>query len=893
MNSNNNNDHLNNIYLEFSLLNNFLKELKENIKKSNNEKYTNIYDGCVEYIYSLHNKYTAWNYNTEKIDEKYIDYFVQSIILNIKNFLRNHFCLIDEDIECLKNKNKKLMEKLKSGVENAETQENYIYELEKKLIFEKEKNKSSYNLHDKINNLLKLNEQLTNKNEQLECSSFKHKQENNKLKIELKKFWALKEKKKKYEQNKFSYYMLNKKMSTLLKKINNHIPTHQNNFLNEKNRSYSYNFVHTLKKYIILRDSPYLNEFNINTYTNNYKKSINNNINDNHKMYNSYERYYYNGNVKYDNKKYNGNEKYDNNDNKMYYGNEKYNDDNKKYDADNNKTYDDDDNNKKYDNDNDNNKKYDDDNDNNKKYDDDDNNNKKCDHDDNNNKKYDHDDNNKKYDHDDNNKKYDHDDNNKKYDHDNNNKKYDHDDNNKKYDHDNNNKKYDHDDNNKKYDHDDNNKYCCDNKDTNFNHINSSSNPHNTKYICYESSEYIKKDDIYQGYNDTLNYHNKNINEKHTKYVNPENSSSSNNSKDIYNINKRDTLSIHKTKHIQTYETVPSINHCDTYINDGYEEEEEHTNNDHDGKKDKLYNFTNNPSMYKMYNNSEITCTEESDHLYKNIEYINKKKTFYTNDNNKNSYLINNIKLKNSNTLNEAYFSRRILYSTTLLMDIRKTLRYNRNFLKNSILCKKTKKIKRKKEKLKTLMNLHQKNHMINDYHHSNDEMHAIKNMLIEDYRGTIIKFYECIKKDIRIIIESNYNLNLDLLSQYSQNIISEIREEKNTLRKKNIDKITRKYLRQIDSYRLCEKDFYHNMGNEENKNEKHLYLNYHKYDSLDLRKILKNNYQQNTYGESEEPFSFNFYEHGNIKIIDRLKELKSNISFFKFYDLIDFPTRI
>lgn len=162
---------------------------------------------------------------------------------------------------------------------------------------------------------------------------------------------------------------------------------------------------------------------------------------------------------------------------------------------------------------------------------------------------------------------------------------------------------------------------------------------------------------------------------KHTQYVNPENSSSSNNSKDIYNINKRDKLSIHKTKHIQTYETVPSINHCDTYINDGdEEEEEEHTNNDHNGKRDKLYSFTNNLSMYKMYNNSEITCTEESDHLYKNIEYINKKKTFYTNDNNKNSYLLNNIKLKNSNTLNEAYFSRRILYSTTLLMDIRKTL---------------------------------------------------------------------------------------------------------------------------------------------------------------------------------------------------------------------------
>ncbi|KYN98012.1 hypothetical protein PGSY75_1220700 [Plasmodium gaboni] len=804
MNTHNNNDHLNNIYLEFSLLNNFLKELKENIKKSNNEKYTNIYDGCVEYIYTLHNKYTAWNYNTEKIDEKYIEYFVQSIILNIKNFLRNQFCLIDEDIECLKNKNKKLMEKLKSGVENAETQENYIYELEKKLIFEKEKNKSSYNLHEKINNLLKLNEQLTNKNEQLECSSFKHKQENDKMKIELKKFWALKEKKKKYEQNKFSYYMLNKKMSTLLKKINNHIPTHQNNYINEKNRSYSYNFVHTLKKYIILRDSHYLSEFNINTYTNNDKKGINNNIDDNNKMYD--------GNEKYDdnNKMYDGKEKYDDN-NKMYDGKEKYDDNNKMYDSK---------------------EKYDD--------------------------------------------------NNKMYD---GKEKYDNDDDNKKCD------AYYHYYNNKNYN-GDNNKYCCDNKDTNFKHLDSSINPNNTKYICYENSEYIKNDDICQGNNDTLNYHNKNINKKHTQYVKPENSSSSNNSNDIYNINKRDKLSIHKTKHIQTYETVPRINHFDTYINEG-DDEEEHNNNDEDGKKDKLYNFTNNLSMYKMYNNSEITCTEESDNLYKNIEYINKKKTFYTNDNNKDPYLINNIKLKNSNTLNEAYFSRRILYSTTLLMDIRKTLRYNRKFLKNSILCKRTKKIKRKKEKLKTLTKLHQKNDMINDYHHSNDEMHAIKNMLIEDYRGTIIKFYECIKKDIRIIIESNYNLNLDLLSQHSQNIIREIHEEKNILRKKKIDKITRKYLRQIDSYRLCEKDFYHNIGNEENKNEKHLYLNYHKYDSLDLRKILKNNYQQNTYDESEEPFSFNFYEHGNIKIIDRLKELKSNISFFKFYDLIDFPTRI
>ncbi|SOV23753.1 conserved Plasmodium protein, unknown function [Plasmodium sp. DRC-Itaito] len=803
MNTHNNNDHLNNIYLEFSLLNNFLKELKENIKKSNNEKYTNIYDGCVEYIYTLHNKYTAWNYNTEKIDEKYIEYFVQSIILNIKNFLRNQFCLIDEDIECLKNKNKKLMEKLKSGVENAETQENYIYELEKKLIFEKEKNKSSYNLHEKINNLLKLNEQLTNKNEQLECSSFKHKQENDKMKIELKKFWALKEKKKKYEQNKFSYYMLNKKMSTLLKKINNHIPTHQNNYINEKNRSYSYNFVHTLKKYIILRDSHYLSEFNINTYTNNDKKGINNNIDDNNKMYDNKEKYDDN------NKMYDGKEKYDDN-NKMYDGNEKYDDNNKMYDG-----------NEKYD---DNNKMYD----SKEKYDDDDN--KKCD-------------------------------------------------------------AYYHYYNNKNYN-GDNNKYCCDNKDSNFKHLDSSINPNNTKYICYESSEYIKNDDICQGNNDTLNYHNKNINKKHTQYVKPENSSSSNNSNDIYNINKRDKLSIHKTKHIQTYETVPRINHFDTYINEG-DDEEKHNNNDEAGKKDKLYNFTNNLSMYKMYNNSEITCTEESDNLYKNIEYINKKKTFYTNDNNKDPYLINNIKLKNSNTLNEAYFSRRILYSTTLLMDIRKTLRYNRKFLKNSILCKRTKKIKRKKEKLKTLTKLHQKNDMINDYHHSNDEMHAIKNMLIEDYRGTIIKFYECIKKDIRIIIESNYNLNLDLLSQHSQNIIREIHEEKNILRKKKIDKITRKYLRQIDSYRLCEKDFYHNIGNEENKNEKHLYLNYHKYDSLDLRKILKNNYQQNTYDESEEPFSFNFYEHGNIKIIDRLKELKSNISFFKFYDLIDFPTRI
>ncbi|SBS88479.1 conserved Plasmodium protein, unknown function [Plasmodium ovale curtisi] len=175
--------------------------------------------------------------------------------------------------------------------------------------------------------------------------------------------------------------------------------------------------------------------------------------------------------------------------------------------------------------------------------------------------------------------------------------------------------------------------------------------------------------------------------------------------------------------------------------------------------------------------------------------------------------------------------------------------------------------------------------------------MNVASNMIIEDCRSTIHNFYECIKEDIRIITEQDDNLNLELFSNYFKNIIKEIRNEKNKLKKKKIDKITRKLLRQIDSYRskLREKDFFYNITDIENKCDKQLNLSYNKYDSFDLRKILKNNYdeQQDFNSDNEEPLSFSFYKNRNIRIIDRLKDLKNNISFFKFYDLVDFPNKL
>ncbi|CRG97771.1 conserved Plasmodium protein, unknown function [Plasmodium gallinaceum] len=626
MNESFNNNYLNNVYLEFNLFNNFLKELNEKIKYSNNENYTSIYDCCIENIYNIHNKFNEWNNNKEEIDDKFIEYFSQNFIFNIKTFLRNNFNIIDNNLEILKNKNKKLVEKLKLGLENAENQENYIYELEKSLKNEKEKNRNVNNLLDKINNLTEENEKLKSKNEQLELSSFKHKEENNKIKVELKKYISLYEKNKKLENKNISYNILNKKMSTLFKKINNDVQVNRNNKTLEKNRSYSFNFLHTLQSIMI----------------NDIKHSNDNNNNNNNKCKQNLQNTMINNNCS-------SNNKIENNDKKI----------------------------------------------------------------------------------------------------------------------------------------------------------------HNLgkKIISYER-----------------------INKQNDSFIHGENN------KRVY----------HK----------------------------------------KL-------TTYKIYNNSDITCTEESDNIYKNIEYINRKITKRIDDGIEDC-VIRDIKLKNISSLNDSYFSRDNCYSsTTLLMDIKKTLRNNRIYLINSMLKKHIDKIEKKKKKSRKLLKLHQKPKLKDDIHNERDQSYSLNNMIIEDYRCSIYNFYECIKNDIRIILENSDNVNLDLFSNYSKNIIKEIHNEKNVLKKKKIDKITRKYLRQIDSYRLNEKDFFHNITKEENRNDKYFNLNYNKYDSFDLRKILKNNYQQQIFdSDYEEAFSFNIYENNDLKIIDRLKDLKSNISFYKLYDLIDFSNK-
>lgn len=92
---------------------------------------------------------------------------------------------------------------------------------------------------------------------------------------------------------------------------------------------------------------------------------------------------------------------------------------------------------------------------------------------------------------------------------------------------------------------------------------------------------------------------------------------------------------------------------------------------------------------------------------------------------------------------------------------------------------------------------------------------------------------------------------------------------------------------------RLSEKDFFYSIPNTENKNNKKTNLSYNKYSSFDLRTILKNNYEeQNFSSDNDEPFSFSFYTKRHKRMIDKLKDLKNNISFFKFYDLIDFPNK-
>ncbi|SBT82539.1 conserved Plasmodium protein, unknown function [Plasmodium ovale] len=631
-------NYLNNVYTEFNLFNNFLRDLSQKIKSSNNEKYTLIYDSCIENAYNIQNKFYAWNNNEEDIDEKFMEYFSQNFIINIKTFLRNNFDSIDENLENLKIRNRKLIEKLKAGLENAENQENYIYELERSLKTEKEKNRNVHNLLEKISTLMKENEKLKNKNEQLEMSSWKQQEENSKIKIELKKFLSLEKKEKKSNDNKLSYSMLNKNMSTLFKEINNNMQKNKNDkvFLKGK-RSYSFNFLHTLKN-SMLSDT---------------------NIQNQHRG-------------QYLNKR----------------------------------------------------KNY--------------------------------------------------------------------------------------------------------------------STPNAIKNNPFDDNHDVDDE----------------IKEKQNLYC--------------------------SEKHMQRCESSYNMNNSATFlITEG----------------DKRGICGNNLSGYKIEKNVNFLYTNEEDAVDRNSEYANKEIT-----KNIQSYCGKHLASKNElrNIYHmEDYPTYQCNYlpshNTTLLMDIRRTLRLNRTVLMNTILKKRIHRIrKRKKGNLGRLFKL-QKSKIITEAHNEGDQMNAASNMIIEDCRSTIHNFYECIKEDIRIITEQDDNMNLELFSNYFKNIIKEIRNEKNKLKKKKIDKITRKLLRQIDSYRLREKDFFYNITDVENKCDKQFNLSYNKYDSFDLRKILKNNYheQQDFNSDNEEPLSFSFYKNRNIRIIDRLKDLKNNISFFKFYDLVDFPNKL
>ncbi|EUD74436.1 hypothetical protein YYG_00387 [Plasmodium vinckei petteri] len=191
-------NYLDNIYREFNLFNNFLKDLEQKVDNtSGGLNYVSVYDNCIDEIYNTHNEYYTWSNIEKNIDGKFMEYFCENVIINIKRFLRTNYICIDEDLKNVKSRNKKLIDKLKGLMENIENQENYIYELEKAVKVEKDKNRNTSNLIEKINNLVKDNEQLKNKNEHLEMFLRKQEEENNKTKIELKKMMFLDEKYKK------------------------------------------------------------------------------------------------------------------------------------------------------------------------------------------------------------------------------------------------------------------------------------------------------------------------------------------------------------------------------------------------------------------------------------------------------------------------------------------------------------------------------------------------------------------------------------------------------------------------------------------------------------------------------------------------------------------------
>ncbi|SCN63206.1 conserved Plasmodium protein, unknown function [Plasmodium chabaudi chabaudi] len=690
MSSENSINYLDNIYREFNLFNNFLKDLEQKVDNTNGDlNYVSVYDNCIDEIYNTHNEYYTWSNIEKNIDGKFMEYFCENVIINIKRFLRTNFICIDENLKNVKSRNKKLIDKLKGLMENIENQENYIYELEKAVKLEKDKNRNTSNLIEKINNLVNDNDQLKNKNEHLEMFLWKQQEENNKTKIELKKMMFLEKKYKKEVNIIDDIDKQNNISSTNLKNMSNYVlPSKKKNNYNRRNN------LHTLAKNVMIQniDIQFPHHNNIYFRKRERKKKYVYIINRNNSS---------SSDIKKDKKKKNYREK-------IY------------------------------------------------------------------------------------------------------------------------------------------------------------SQDYQNIYSTFDLKNIKATKDDYEEY----------MNAYKTKY----------HFSDYYNFLKRKKNKIKQCEsNITEFNTYNSIDFSDSI-----------SDNNTDASNTKKYIMDTHKNINSSTENSEISYNN-SDYMLKDKDCINKnineklqKEYNYKNENKELNYL---------SETHDPYIYKRTRMSfpnKKLLSDIRKKLRINQTHLINS----RIKKIlhnmikKKKKKKIKTLLYL-QKGDTSIDVTSESNQSFAIHTMTIEDFRCTINNFYECIKKDIKIIIEKDAKLNLDPFSNYFKKIIKEIHDEHHILKKKKIDKITRKYLRRIDSYRLREKDFFYSIPNTENNNNKKKHLSYNKYDSFDLRKVLKNNYEeQNFSSDNDEPFSFSFYAKRHQRMIDKLKDLKNNISFFKFYDLIDFPNK-
>lgn len=278
MSSENSINYLNNIYIEFNLFNNFLKDLEQKVDNINGDlNYVSVYDNCIEEIYNTHNEYYTWSNIEKNIDGKFMEYFCENVIINIKRFLRTNFICIDEDLKNIKSRNKKLIDKLKGLMENIENQENYIYELEKAVKMEKDKNRNASNLIGKINNLVQDNEQLKNKNEHLEMFLQKQQEENNKTKIELKKMILLDKKYKKNiniidgidKQNNISSTNFKNNASTLFRQTERKQIKNKPNYIFSFKKKSNYNrrnYLHTLEKNVMFQNNDIQLPYHNNIY---------------------------------------------------------------------------------------------------------------------------------------------------------------------------------------------------------------------------------------------------------------------------------------------------------------------------------------------------------------------------------------------------------------------------------------------------------------------------------------------------------------------------------------------------------------------------------------------------------------------------------------------------